>query len=253
MMRNRLRKFPVGVAEQLAWYVYIYSDPCDDTIVYIGKGQGDRVFSHLDEAEKSDTNSPKVRRIKKIWSKDEDVIIRIFRHGLQESEALLVEAALIDIYPDAANAVTGHHSSEFGDRLVQDIISEKAKKPANIDFPAVIINIRKQWLLIRPDYSKPVDEKQLYNSTRTAWPIQPSRHPTVRHAIAVAFGIIRQVYEIEKWEPADVNSDGSVREKDGRWMFHGRVAKDKEQFIGQSIDHLQKAGARFPIKWEDKC
>jgi uncharacterized protein len=252
-MRNELRLFPVGVEELLGWYVYLYSDPRDDNVFYVGKGQGDRVFSHLNEAKKSIFQSKKLEKILEIWNADKDVTLRVFRHGLTEENALLVEAVLIQVFPDAANAVEGHYTGEFGDRLVQDLISDKQREPAIIGFPTVLINIRKQWLTIRPSLSSPVDQDRLYDATRTAWSVQPSRHTNVHHAISVAFGIIRQVYTIQSWEPAYVNADGSAREEDGRWMFHGQIAEDKQHLIGKAIDHLQKAGAQNPIRWFDNA
>ena len=53
--------FPPGVKEKLLNYVYVYVDPSNDEIFYVGKGKGDRCFAHL--SEKSDGD--KIQRIKK--------------------------------------------------------------------------------------------------------------------------------------------------------------------------------------------
>ena len=251
-MRNELRAFPVGVAEQLDSYVYLYQDPNTEEVFYIGKGQGNRVFNHLDEADDIRRKSAKVERIRKIWHDELDVIVQIHRHSMTPEEALHVEASLIEIFPDATNEVEGHHSSNIGARLVSDLISEKQREQVAFDFPIVLINIRKAWLKIRPKATRTVDPGLLYNHTRTAWAIQPSRHKKVKHAAAVAFGIIREVFEIDRWTPADVNADLTSRDsEDGRWMFDGRVATDKLHLVGKAIDHLQKPGAQNPIKWLD--
>lgn len=252
MTVNELRLFPVGVAEELRSYVYMYVDPRNDEVFYIGKGENNRVFSHLKDADDLKRNSRKVERIRTIWNAGHEVLIRVHRHGMTPDQAFHVEASLIELHPDSENEVEGHHSSELGDRLVTDLVSEKQREKAEIDFPAVLINIRKEWLRIRPNASKPVDRDQLYKSTRTAWDIQPLRHTTVKYAISTAFGIIREVYNISDWVPAIVNADGSPRDEDGRWMFNGNVAAEKQYLVGKAIDFLQKAGAQNPIKWLDK-
>jgi len=56
-----MNTFPPGVKEKLLHYVYVYVDPSNDEIFYVGKGKGDRCFAHL--SEKSDGD--KIQRIKK--------------------------------------------------------------------------------------------------------------------------------------------------------------------------------------------
>ena len=53
---------PKEIAEILKSYVYIYIDPRNGEPFYIGKGKGNRLFTHLDE--QSDTK--KVTRIAQI-------------------------------------------------------------------------------------------------------------------------------------------------------------------------------------------
>lgn len=51
-----IKQFSKEVINKLKYYVYIYSDPETDEIFYVGKGIGNRVFSHLtdtDDTEKS--------------------------------------------------------------------------------------------------------------------------------------------------------------------------------------------------------
>jgi uncharacterized protein len=254
MKMNAIRSFPAGVSEELLSYVYIYVDPRDDAIFYVGKGVGDRVFSHLNQAENdfiSIDPSTKVKRIQNIWNDKQDVIIRIHRHGLTPQEALHVEASLIQLFPDSENEVEGHASYELGDRLVSDLINEKTKEKAEFNFPVVLINIRKEWLRIKPTLGKAVDSNQLYMSTRTAWDIQPARHKSVRHAVATAFGLVRQIYSIKEWLPADVNADGTSRAEDSRWMFVGDIDLEKQHLVGKAVDHLQKPGAQNSIRWLD--
>jgi uncharacterized protein len=254
--RNKVRCFPVGIAEELGSYVYLYYDPrALDEPFYIGKGGGvfgnDRIFAHLVEAEDETKTSEKVKKIREIWQAGHDVSLVVHRHGMSESEAENVEASLIEIFPETLNEVEGKGTSVRGARLIEELISEKTRRKAEICFPAVIINIRKEWLRVRESQNASVDQQKLYLATRTAWAVKPKNHPNVEYAISAAFGLIRQVYKINRWRPADINADGTPRPLDERWMFDGEVAVEKAELIGQAIDHLQKTGAQNPIRWWD--
>jgi hypothetical protein len=129
-MRTRL---PVGVAEKLGYYVYRLIDPRDGETFYVGKGQGDRVFQHANEAVKpgleEDAFDLKILRIQEIRSAGLDVGHVIHRHGIKgEETAFEVEAAVIDAYPGLANKVGGH-SSDFGVAHVEELIALYAAEP----------------------------------------------------------------------------------------------------------------------------
>src|SRR5713226_3424238 len=51
------REFSPKFIEKLGYYVYLYIDPRDSTIFYVGKGQGNRAFSHLSDASESRNHS----------------------------------------------------------------------------------------------------------------------------------------------------------------------------------------------------
>ncbi len=42
-----LRSLKPGMAEKLGYYVYLYVDPRDEKVFYIGKGKGERCLDHL--------------------------------------------------------------------------------------------------------------------------------------------------------------------------------------------------------------
>ena len=44
---KKLKKFDKLIKNKLKNYVYVYRDPFDDKPFYIGKGTGNRCFSHL--------------------------------------------------------------------------------------------------------------------------------------------------------------------------------------------------------------
>ncbi len=91
---------PPEVAERIGpYYVYILIDPRDDSIFYVGKGMGQRLLAHGYEAVLKAGLGPrsgKVARIREIRASGHEPRIDVVRHGLNEEEALLIEAALID-------------------------------------------------------------------------------------------------------------------------------------------------------------
>ena len=61
-------EFPREVFQKLKYYVYLYSDPSTGRVFYVGKGAGNRAFSHLDEESDSD-KAEKIRQIRKSGKK----------------------------------------------------------------------------------------------------------------------------------------------------------------------------------------
>lgn len=121
-----------------------------------------------------------------------------------------------------------------------------------IDDPVVAINIAKQF-----PHAKSEDD--LYTVTRGLWRMNKSRAKNARFAFAVYKGVIREVYDIERWEPADlqfrefwhtklrsqgVEIDPAVN--DGRIQFIGRIADEdiRSKYLGF---RLPKSHGQNPI------
>ena len=51
-------KLSPKVIEQLGYYVYLYINPIDNLIFYVGKGKGNRALAHLNDT--SETQKAKV-------------------------------------------------------------------------------------------------------------------------------------------------------------------------------------------------
>ena len=114
-------KFPKIVATELKYYVYIYSNPLTDEIFYVGKGKGDRVFSHLYE----ESESEKIKYLADLKLKNLKPKIEILIHGIDDEEtALRVEASIIDLIGinKLTNRQSGWRSATYGRMTLQQIV-----------------------------------------------------------------------------------------------------------------------------------
>ena len=108
---------PIEVAEQLGHYVYLYIDPRNDSIQYIGPA-----LSHLSD----DSDSGRVVWINELKNQGLSPRIEILRYNLRDSiEALAVESAAIDLIgvKNLKNVVRGHKADQFGRMNINEIRS----------------------------------------------------------------------------------------------------------------------------------
>lgn len=191
---NALDVFPREVAERLDSYVYRLEDPRTDRTFYVGKGVRDRVFEHAQLA-LAGGEGLRYDLIRELHAAGLEPRVIIHRHGMSDAVALEVEAALIDAYAhhDLANEVRGH-GSERG-LSTPDRLRELYGAPeAVIPVPAIAIKIEQQW-------DETLSAEQLYERTRRYWVCNPEeRRRPPKVALCVARGIVREVYEIERWE-----------------------------------------------------
>ena len=238
MITDRIKQqyeFSPAVIEKLGYYVYLLKDPQTHKVFYVGKGTGNRIFQHLKEAMISSNSYEKLDTIRAIMQKGLPVICLIHRHGLTEKEAFEVEASLIDFIglEDLSNRVAGQKSDERGQMNVEEVI-------ARYDAPKVIITEPAILIIINRRYYRGISQEELYESTRQSWVIGKRRNKA-RYAFSIYNGIIRQVYEIEKWYCAENNVK--------RWMFDGKIAASLQHYVGGDVSHYLTPGAQNPIKY----
>src|SRR5258708_15277087 len=118
---DEIDSFPVGVAAKLKTYVYRLIDPRSGETFYVGKGQGDRVFSHIRAQVEGDEVSNKLKRIREIRLSGLEVAHVIHRHGMDDKMAFEEEAALIDAYPGLRNNLDGAGSGHYGANHTKEI------------------------------------------------------------------------------------------------------------------------------------
>jgi hypothetical protein len=94
----------------------------------------------------------------------------------------------------------------------------------------------------------------LYEATRGVWRLGERRH-SVRFALAVADGVVREVFTVNAWQPAGTAaySTRSINDYplDGRWEFTGDVAPEslRDKYIGKSVAHYLKRGNANPCMY----
>ena len=88
----RIPRITPAVARKLGHYVYLYVNPIDESIFYVGKGKGGRALAHL----RADERQEVTKTIREIQAGGQERRIEILADGLRtEDAALRVESATI--------------------------------------------------------------------------------------------------------------------------------------------------------------
>ena len=153
-----IESFSPEVKKKLQYYVYRLIDPRNGETFYVGKGKNDRVFQHIQGNTDKDSLSEKMSRIREIKVAGMSVAHVIHRHGMNESTAFEVEAALIDAYPGLTNIIDGHGNNDFGAMHAKEIIKKYTAETANFQHKALLISVNRS-----------ATERSLYDATRYAW------------------------------------------------------------------------------------
>jgi len=241
--------FTPEVIEQLQYYVYRLIDPRTGQTFYVGKGKGNRIYAHINDALKSfdgqsyesndeDEISEKIKQIREIKAAGLEVIHVIQRYGLTEKEAFEVEAALIDCYPGLTN-IQGGYSSDRGvnsAEVLQRVLScEEFKDQPDLKYCIIKIN------------DHVLNERgSVYETVRKHWKVNLSRVKKIPYVLACNNGIVVEVYEIEKWYRSD--------EMPKRCEFIGKVADDdiRQLFINKRLPKKYcKKGMASPVLYHD--
>lgn len=197
------------------YYVYVLVDPRTESIFYVGKGTGQRLLVHGDEALlKADPGprSGKVSRIHDIRAAGLEPRIDVIRHGLDEDDAFQVEGALIDSLDGLTNAVRGH-GAERGRASLDELKRRYGAVPLDDDAPPVLLIRLGAWKEqveeIEPGtfreghgFREGMTPDELVQSARAWWANISStgaQRRGIRHAVAVHRGITRAVMEIGDW------------------------------------------------------
>ena len=239
--------------EKLEHYVYTLSDPRTGQVFYVGKGVGNRVFAHVNDALETETESDKLDHIRYLISKGFPPRHIIVRHGMDAKTAFEVEGALIDAFQleGLKNEVNGHHNNQRGRRDWQDIEIEYGAVPVTIDDPVIILKTS-DW-----SWDK-VSNTVKYDNIRKGWWVSGDKRKKIKYALAIKSGIVREVYAIDHWDDnwGITNKKGTACKKD----FVGTVAPAniRDKYIHKdvsayfAIPRLQKAYVNVDDKKKEK-
>ncbi len=252
--------FSQKTQEELKYYVYILIDPRDNKIFYVGKGYGNRVFSHINEAIFNPSTNEKLETIRAIKKENLKIKHFIVKHGLEEKEALIVESVLIDFltFKDFAevakisNIVAGHNSFNQGIKTVNEceiLYNCEELKKEDIKHNLLVININKTYdnkrkkKINNPIYDRP----NIYEATRGWWVLDKKRAENSDFVLSEYKGIIRAIFKPEKWVQ-DIENRGPKR-----WGFEGSEITDKEIlniYLNKEVPKIK--GMANPIRYFEK-
>ncbi len=241
--------FTTEVIEKLGYYVYRLIDPRNGQTFYVGKGKGNRLFAHVNDAlknyegesfinEDEDEISDKIQQIRDIKNAGLDVIHVIQRYGLTEKEAFEVEAALIDCYPGLTNIQNGFASDRGvnnAEVLQRDLSYEVFNDVKDLKY--CIIKIKNCMIN---------DEKNVYESVRKHWRVNLDRMNNIPYVLAAHNGVIIDVFEVDSWYKSPNVS--------GRCMFDGKPAPEsiKKLFINKRLpNNYTQKGMASPVLYHD--
>lgn len=235
--KKRYPMFSQSVIEKILSYVYFLVDPRNNEVFYVGKGKGNRVFQHAEDALVSEADSDKLEKIREIRAAGMPVQHFILRHGLEDKESLLIEASLIDFIGkgNLTNKQSGHHS-DFGLKSTNEIVAMYDAKPLETDLPLLLININKQFF-------SSMSSAQIYEATRSSW-VLGERRNKAKYVVATFRGLTRVVYEVDNWYP--VQEPNKVR-----WAFNGELASEEiqKELIYKVVDDSNKRGRANPVRY----
>lgn len=106
---------------------------------------------------------------------------------------------------------------------------------------------------INKSYNDKLSALQLYDITRGCWRRKIENVKRTEYVLAVSFGIVKEVYEVDKWVPASelhretIPFDEELER--GRIGFFGTVATDnvRNKYIDCSVADLFKRGEANPV------
>ena len=248
-----LPKFSQKAQEELGYYVYCLVDPRDKSIFYVGKGVGNRVFAHANDALGNEAcSSDKLNKIREIIASGETVRHYIIRHKLSEEDAFTVESVLIDFltYPEfnretiLTNIVAGHHQWNEGIMTVQQIEQLYDCKPLVLQpgHKLLMVNLNRTYNQSKVS-SAIYKHPNIYEATRKYWRLNKAKADEVDYVLGVYKGIVRVVIKpTAKWQLGECNRysiEGITDGHEGNSLYLNRDTKQYPFPSGGAIRYIR--------------
>lgn len=223
-------KFKDSVIQELKFYVYCLVDPRNNGVFYIGKGYGNRLFQHANDALSSEDETLKLNTIRDIISHGHSVKYYIIRHKLTEEAAYQLEAVLIDILTyksfnlssTLTNRQSGHHQWDEGIKSAEEINAIYDCQPLEIvgQDKLLVVKLNKTYNDKSPE--KIYQRENMYEKARKYWKLNPTKANNADYVLAVYKGVVRAVYKPIRWYP----EQNPELYKDTRYAFDGVEVSD---------------------------
>ncbi len=101
---------------------------------------------------------------------------------------------------------------------------------------ALLLRLNKSW-------HEGISAEDLYEISRAWWVMSPANAQRVARVLAVAGGIVREVYQPARWLASPVEG------LENRIGFEGVVASDRERYVGRDVTHLFRQGSANPVRY----
>lgn len=242
------------------YYVYGLIDPRDNKIFYIGKGKGNRIFDHENEA-KFNQDTHKLQIINEIKTSGSEVEKLIINLHLTEDEAFAAETALINVFDyigniPLTNLVAGHHS--LGALKVEELEAEYGAEELAVND----IKHKIMFIKINKLYERGMDSRDLYDAVRGVWRAAIDKAKKVEYVFGVYNLQIVAVYKPSRWYVCKDAANRLPRkdlelssEIENRIFFedddykNDRADANVEFYCGKSISNLMNKTAQNPITY----
>ena len=247
------------------YYVYALIDPRTNEVFYIGKGTGNRVFSHESESGKSpNSEKAKIKKIKDI-EKDGFQVKRIMVNwGLSESEAFIAESTLINLFNVVSanpltNVVAGHHVHEsLTVENFELMYGAESLKAEDIKHNILVIKINKL-------YRRDMSNYEIYDAVRGMWKVslKSIKSRNIKYVFGVHNSLIVGVYMPDEWHYVhekidlpqhDIMDDETFERLKDRVYFvckqYDALDDEGRFYLHKSIDGLKvNQAAQNPIRY----
>lgn len=253
-----ISRFGSKTIQAIGYYVYVLVDPIDNVPFYVGKGVGNRVFSHEKSVNKNGAKADNSKDLKiheiihRTDSRYNHVDHYIVRYGLTSEHALLIESVLIDMFNakmkidlNPSNGLTNVNDGYYSEKgcitaeaLEKSISSAKAVFEKGVKYLAINLN---------QSFENESDEV-IYGRVRSSWILNPARANQADYILATHAGVIIGVYKMNSncWMP--VPNQEKMKKK--RYYFDRDESADlshvKDKLIGARLADKPK-GAQNPV------
>ena len=260
--------FSEEIIDELGWYVYRLIDPRSGHTFYVGKGKGNRVFQHAQNAlchdqlssEEDDYLDSKTQRIIDIRKAGLEVQHVIHRHKIaSELIAYEIEAALLEAYEGLSNIAGGHENSDKGCAHANELIRKYKARELVAIHPLISFSCGNALR----------ERSSAYEACRYAWRLNREKiawqasavDRKYKYALAVDRGFVVDVFSIGEWLEATPANFPGLGFRCGDPAELEKLRKSRTGFIGEQASQeildlyqftrLPGTGSQNPVRYFD--